>query len=264
VARGGLKRLPYYLVRLLWAFYMITFQNKVHYSRDLETSVLGICLLEPQGIFKIKPILAPEMFYYEEGQIIYTGLLEMANQAIPIDLITAHDYFYRYKNLPHIKKHETAYFLSRLTNEVVSSAHLVTWAKILKAMWTARELARVQPGSVQELQQVTKRLTKKASTSNMKIFRFLLTYVEKNIIKDTFSKYGSKVIAGRSGHKIKVSSPLLVYLMSIVEPEYTWTCGNVFTEEISNDVCKNRIPKDALFTKDGWIDKTHKFPVTWR
>lgn len=243
---------------------MITFQPKVHYSQDLEISVLGICLLEPGAIFKIRNILTVDMFYFGEYQLVYSGLIEMANQAIPIDLITAADYFERCKTIPHIKNYQTAWYLCQLTNRVVSSVHLVHWARILKAMWTSRELARVQPGSVQELQNTANRLRAPAAGSNKKIFRFLLTYVDKSIIKATFPKYGSKIIAGTSPHKIRVSSPLLVYLMSITEPEYTWTCGNVFNEELTNEQCRDRLPKDSLLTSAGWIDKTHKFPVTWR
>lgn len=261
--QGRLKTSPALPGPPFWVFHMVTFQNKVHYSRDLETSVMGICLLEPQGIFKIKSILAPEMFYYEEAQITYTGLLEMANQAIPIDLITAHDYFYRYKNLPHIKKHETAYFLSRLTNEVVSSAHLITWAKILKAMWTARELARVKTDSVHHLQQATKRLTQPIKSANNKQYRFLLTYVDKQHLKPHLSKLGARVIAGKTPHKIRVSSPLLVLLMSIIEPQYTWTVSENADEHLTNDQCRLRMPANALFDGTNWIDKSQKIPIGW-
>lgn len=243
--------------------FMITFQNKIHYSRDLEVGVVGVCLIEPAAIFKIKSILTPAMFYYSEGQQVYQGLIEMADQAIPIDLITAVDYFTRVKQFTHIEKHQTAYILSRLTNEVVSSAHLITWAKIMKAMWTSRELARVNPGSVKELQDTARRLST-TSSSKTKIYRFLLNYVDKRVIRQSWNKFGAKIITGRSSYKIGVSSPLLVYLMSIIEPEFTWTCTGWSAIELTNDQCKERIPKDALYTLSGWIDKTHKFPVTWR
>jgi hypothetical protein len=242
---------------------MTTFQNKIHYSRDLEVSVVGICLVEPAAIFKIKSILTPAMFYYTEGQQVYQGLIEMADQAIPIDLITAVDYFMRVRQLTHIEKHQTAYILSRLTNEVVSSAHLITWAKIIKAMWKARELARLRPETINDLRVAANRLSN-PMTSNRKIYRFLLGYIDKPLIKAAWGNYGAKIIAGSSNYKIKVSSSLLVFLMSIVEPEYTWTCGDVYNEEITNDLCKGRMPKDSLYTLSGWIDKTHKFPVTWR
>lgn len=219
--------------------------------------------MEPAAIFKIKSILTPEMFYYDDGRTVYQGLVEMADQAIPIDLITATDYFTRCKQIPFIRNFEIGWFLSRLTNEVVSSAHLVTWAKILKAMWKARELARLQPGTVNDLRVAAHRLSS-PTNSTRKFYRFLLSYVDKSIIKAAFPKYGARIIAGQSNYKIKVSSPLLVFLMSIVEPEFTWTCGDSFTEQLTNDQCKGRIPKDALYTPSGWIDKTHKFPVTWR
>lgn len=242
---------------------MITFQNKIHYSRDLEVGICGICLLEPAAIFKIRSILTPAMFYYTEGQIVYQGLIEMADQAIPIDLITATDYFTRCKQLPNIQRHETAYTLSRLTNEVVSSAHLITWARIIKAMWKARELARLQPNSVNDLRAAATRLSTSVN-SNKKAMRFLLGYVDKSVLRAALPKYGARIIAGQTSYKIRVSSPLLVFLMSIVEPEFTWTCGETYAVSISNDQCKERIPKDALYTLSGWIDKTHKFPVTWR
>lgn len=242
---------------------MVTFQNKIHYSRDLEVGIVGICLLEPAAIFKIRTILTPAMFYYNEGQTVYQGLVEMADQTIPIDLLTAEDYFIRVKQMPYISTHPTSYILSRLTNEVVSSAHLVTWAKIIKAMWKARELARLQPTSVNDLRAAATRLSTPVN-SEKKTLRFLLGYVDKPVLRAALPKYGARIIAGQTSYKIRVSSPLLVFLMSIVEPEFTWTCGESFAVELTNDQCKERIPKDALYTSSGWIDKTHKFPVTWR
>lgn len=243
---------------------MTEFKPNIHYCRDLEVSVLGICLIEPEAIFKIKSILTVDMFYHGEYQLVYAGLIEMVNQAIPIDLITASDYFVRNIKIPHIQNYETAYYLCRLTNHVVTSSHLIHWAKVIKAMWTSRELARVNPGSIKDLQATTRRLSTTQAQSKTKIYRFLLQFVDKSLLKPTLPKYGARIIAGSSTHKIKVSSPLLVYLMSICEPQYTWTCGESFHEQITNEQCKNRLPKDSLLTSAGWIDKTHKFPVSWR
>lgn len=242
---------------------MTTFKPNIHYSVQFERSVIGICLLEPAAIFKVNRILSPEMFYFPQAQVIWQGICEMAAQAIPIDLITANDYFTRHKNIPNIEQHETAYTLCRLTNEVVSSAHLTYWAKVIKAMWQEREIARLRPETVGDLQQATQRLTKPVSNAKMKQYRFLLTYITKPLLRKHIPSLGTKIIRGQTAYKIRVSSPLLVLLMSIIEPKYTWTCGDHYDEQLTNDQVKQRIPANALFDGNTWIDKTQQIPIGW-
>jgi DnaB-like helicase N terminal domain len=240
---------------------MVEFEPDQHYSKSFEQSVLGVCLLEPAAFRRTK--LKPEMFYFEQHQVVYKAMADMTAEAIPIDLLTGFDWLYRRKLIPYIAQWETAAFLTRLTGQVVHGAHLQVWCETIHDMWKARTLARLTP---QNVHLIANQVTAPVKTGlSIRTYRFLLDKVEKKLIRKSLPKYGAKVIAGRSSHKIRVSSPLLVFLMSICEPEFTWTCGNLFDEELTNDQVKARIPENArLDNQRVWIDKTHQFPVSWR
>lgn len=235
------------------------------YDKSIEAAILGICLLEPAAYFKTTAWLSAHMFYVDDHQTTYTAIKELADKGIEIDLLTVTFHMERTKKLTSVEPHQTAYFLCRLTNAVTSSAHLHRWCIMIKHLWQDREIQRMRPQSVEELQQATKMITGTVKKNNkITQYRFLLNLVDKRVLRPSISKLGARVIKGHSPHTIKVSSPLLAYLMWVCEPKYTWTCGDNFTEELTNEECKNRLPKDAILTPAGWICKTNQFPVTWR
>lgn len=245
---------------------MIEFQPNIHYHKAFEAAIIGICLIEPNAF--IRTNLQPEMFYFEQHRVVFKCLKEMTEEAIPIDIMTAIDYMERRKSIPHIQDHQTAWFLCKLTSDVIHSAHLKYWCSIVKQMWQSRELGRINPNNIQQAKATLNRIgNPKKSGLSRKTCRFLLTHISKEILKETLSVYGAKTIRGSSRHRVKVSSPLLVYLMSLVKPEYTWTCTENFDEQMSNEQCKIFIPYNSLLTKTGngniWIDKTNQYPAAW-
>lgn len=242
---------------------MVEFKPEIHYNKVLETYILGICLIEPAAFFKTQ--LKPDMFYFDEHRVVYTNLQSMAGEGIPIDLITATDYMQRHNRIPYILDHQTAWFLCKLTNDVIHSAHLTHWCEIIRKMWQARELARINPHDLQQAQATIKRIQGAPNQGiSGKTYRFLLERLDSSLIRDLLPKYGARLIEGNSTYKIKVSTPLLVFLMAICEPEYTWTCGNYFDEELSNDQIKRRIPDNCrLDGSRNWINKTNQYPASW-
>lgn len=242
---------------------MTEFKPDIHYNKTFETYVLGICLIEPTAYFRTH--LTPEMFYFSEHQVVYTNLRDMASAGIPIDLITASDYMQRHKRIPFILEHQTPWFLCKLTNDVIHSAHLTIWCEAIRKMWQTRELDRINPQNIVAAQATMKRIQGTPNQGiSRKTLRFLLERLDPKLIRPLLPKYGSRIIEGRSDHKIRVSSPLLVFLMSICEPQYTWTCSQYFDEELSNDQVKRRLPANArLDINRNWIDKTNQFPASW-
>jgi len=239
---------------------MTEFQPGIHYSKIVEGYILGVCLIEPAAFFKVKSITA-DMFYFDQHRLIFQVLNDMAQQAIPIDLMTVTDYIDRTKHIPYIEDHQTAWFLCRLTNDVIHSAHLKHWCKVVHEMWQARVAARATPETLKQIAKQAKRTGK--TELNRKTMRFLLNYVAKHYVKDRISLFGSRIIAGTGSRKMQVPSPLLVFLMSIVEPQYTWTCGNSFDEVLTADQCKARLKPNSLFINGVWINKDIKNPTEW-
>lgn len=122
--------------------------ENIHYSKDLESAILGICLLEKDSFGRTYGIIDKENFYFDGHKEVYDAIAEMYNNGIPIDLLTVTDYLMNDKKKIEINSLNTAYFLVRLTNSVASSAHLEYHCFIIKRMWMEREVLKITHGSV--------------------------------------------------------------------------------------------------------------------
>ncbi len=123
-----------------------TLTPHLHYNKDLEKAVLGACLLERATFSRIYKLVEAEHFYDTHHQLIYSCLQEMFEQSIPIDLINAVDYIIRHKSITDFAGESVAYFLTRLTNGVSSSAHLEYHCHILQELFVERELIKLTHG----------------------------------------------------------------------------------------------------------------------
>jgi replicative DNA helicase len=109
-------------------------------ARDLEDAVLGAIMLEKSAFDTIVEILKPECFYTDAHQKIYKAMQSLAGNSMPIDLLTV---------VEELKKREEleivggAYYISKLTNSVVSSANIETHARIILQKFIQRELIRI-------------------------------------------------------------------------------------------------------------------------
>jgi len=127
------------------------FKTDIHYSTDMERSVLGICLLQPNAYGQIYGNLKAEMFYNESHKTIFETASEMFQKGIPIDLLTVSDYLCRKKNVLEFPEGKTPFFLTSLTIQVVSDTNLSYWAMCIEEMWRERELIEITHSGMGEL-----------------------------------------------------------------------------------------------------------------
>jgi replicative DNA helicase len=116
------------------------FKKHVHYSLELETEILGACLLETTAFSRIFGMLEPKTFYSDDHQKIYTFFVEMFESNMPISLLSAFDYIVRRKRIEAFSGSNTAYYLTQLTIKVTSTINLEYYAYIIKQMWIDREI----------------------------------------------------------------------------------------------------------------------------
>jgi replicative DNA helicase len=107
---------------------------------ELEESVLGALMIEPDAFSVVSEMLTPRSFYKEQHQIIYNAIKNLGVEQKPIDLFTVQDELA--KN-GEIDKVGGAYFLASLTSNVVSAVHLEFHAQIIAQKHLARELIRI-------------------------------------------------------------------------------------------------------------------------
>ncbi|MEO6290074.1 MAG: replicative DNA helicase [Ginsengibacter sp.] len=109
-------------------------------AKDLEEAVLGAIMLEKNAFDVIIEILKPECFYVESNQRIFRAMQGLQQKNSPIDLLTVVEEL-RFRE--EIDLIGGAYYVTKLTNSVVSSANIETHARIVLQKFIQRELIRI-------------------------------------------------------------------------------------------------------------------------
>lgn len=131
------------------------FKKDVHYSTGLERAVLGICMLETGCFGRIYGVVEKDCFYHTGNQVVFDTMRGMFQNGMPIDLLTVVDQIQRVQGKPLLDGDNTDHFVTRLTNEVVNSAHLEFHAHLVKSMWMEREIMSLTMGGVGKLDGTT-------------------------------------------------------------------------------------------------------------
>ncbi len=116
-------------------------------ARELEEAVLGAIMLENRAFDVAKQVLKAECFYIDAHQRIYKAFEYLAQKFQPIDILTVVEELKRREELDMVGG---AYFVTRLTNSVVSTANLEAHSRIVMQKYIQRELIRIGLETVNE------------------------------------------------------------------------------------------------------------------
>ena len=109
-------------------------------SKDLEEAVLGAILIEKGAFYIANEILKPDCFYSDANQRVYGAMVNLALKNMPIDLLTVVNQLKTNEGLDAVGG---PYYVSKLTNAVVSSANILTHCRIVLQKYILRELIKV-------------------------------------------------------------------------------------------------------------------------
>jgi replicative DNA helicase len=109
-------------------------------AKELEEAVLGAIMLESGAFDTVVEILKPECFYLEGHQRIYRAMQGLAQKSQPIDILTVVEELRFRQELEMIGG---AYYVTKLTNAVVSTANIETHSRIILQKFIQRELIRI-------------------------------------------------------------------------------------------------------------------------
>lgn len=109
-------------------------------AKDLEEAVLGAVMLEKTAFDTVIEILKPECFYVDAHQRIFRSMQSLANKSQPIDILTVAEELRTKGELDLVGG---AYYVTKLTNAVVSSANIEAHARIVLQKFIQRELIRI-------------------------------------------------------------------------------------------------------------------------
>src|SRR5678816_3702451 len=109
-------------------------------AKDLEEAVLGAIMLEKTAFDTVVEILKPECFYVDAHQRIFRAMQSLANKSQPIDILTVVEELRTREELDLVGG---PYFVTKLTNSVVSSANIEAHSRIVLQKFIQRELIRI-------------------------------------------------------------------------------------------------------------------------
>lgn len=109
-------------------------------AKDLEEIVLGAIMLEKNAIDCVQEILKPECFYVDAHQRIYRAMQSLQQKNQPIDIRTVVEELRTKEELEMVGG---PYYVTRLTNSVVSAANIETHSRIVMQKFLMREVIRI-------------------------------------------------------------------------------------------------------------------------
>lgn len=117
------------------------------HNKEIEISVLGVCMLEVFAFATANQFIFSDVFYFDNHRKIFNAFLKLFDANKPIDILTVHQSLVESGQLDEVGG---AYFITQLTNNVTSSAHLEDWCKILLELYMKREGINILGGMVND------------------------------------------------------------------------------------------------------------------
>jgi len=106
-------------------------------ARELEEAVLGALMLEKDAFSRVSDILKGEYFYEQAHQTIFDAIQSLSLRQDPIDILTVQD---QLKKMDKLEEVGGSLYLMKLTENVVSSAHLEYHSRIVAQKYLTRRL----------------------------------------------------------------------------------------------------------------------------
>ena len=146
-------------------------------ARELEEAVLGAILLEKSAFDTVTEILKPECFYVESHQLIFRSMQSLQQKNMPIDMLTVVEELRMQENLEMVGG---AYYISKLTNVVVSTANIEAHARIVLQKFIQRELIRISGEIIGNAYEDSTDVFDLLDDSETKMFNITNNYLKKN------------------------------------------------------------------------------------
>lgn len=146
-------------------------------ARDLEEAVLGAIMLEKNAFDAVIEILKPECFYTNANQYIFRAIQSLANKSQPIDILTVVEELRTLETLDIVGG---PYYVTKLTNTVVSSANIEAHARIILQKFIQRELIRISGEIIGDAYEDSTDVFDLLDDAETKLFQITNTHLRKN------------------------------------------------------------------------------------
>ncbi len=116
-------------------------------ATELEEVVLGAMMQEKDAINSVIDILRPEVFYKDTHRMIFEAIQSLFAKSEPIDMLTVANELRLNGNLDLVGG---PYFISQLTNRVVSAGNIEYHARIILQKHIQRELIKISSDIIKD------------------------------------------------------------------------------------------------------------------
>lgn len=106
---------------------------------DLEESIIGVVINNPNSLIDIVDILVPEMFYKQAHQTIFKAIINLFKRCDGIDLLTVNN---ELKTLGELDNIGGTYYISQLVTKHTYSSHIENHARIVIQKYIQREIIK--------------------------------------------------------------------------------------------------------------------------
>ena len=146
-------------------------------AKDVEEAVLGAIMLEKSAFDTVVEILKPECFYVEAHQRIYRAMQSLAQKSQPIDILTVVEELKRKEELEMIGG---PYYVTKLTNMVVSTANIDAHSRIILQKFIQRELIRISGEIISDSYEDSTDVFDLLDDAESKLFEITNNHLRKN------------------------------------------------------------------------------------
>jgi replicative DNA helicase len=146
-------------------------------AKDLEEAVLGAIMLEKGAFDAVVEILKPECFYVDAHQRIFRAMQGLANKSQPIDILTVVEELRSREELDMVGG---PYYVTKLTNSVVSSANIEAHSRIILQKFIQRELIRISGEIISDAYEDSTDVFDLLDQAESKIYEVTSTHLRNN------------------------------------------------------------------------------------
>src|ERR1700749_431584 len=146
-------------------------------AKELEEAVLGAIMLEKSAFDTVVEILKPECFYLEGHKRIFRAMQGLAQKSQPIDILTVAE---ELRLREELEVTGGPYYITRLTNSVVSSANIDAHARIILQKFIQRELIRISGEIISDSYEDSTDVFDLLDETESKLFEITNNHLRKN------------------------------------------------------------------------------------
>jgi replicative DNA helicase len=114
-------------------------------AKDLERAILGAIMLDKDAIDTATELLKLESFYLDAHQRIYKAILTLNSVNQGIDILTVTEALRTAEDLEFAGG---PYYVTQLTNDVVSSANVEKYCRIVQQKYLQREMIKISGNTI--------------------------------------------------------------------------------------------------------------------